>query len=148
MFLAFDWYAVPFASECEDLIRSMLVVDGKHRITMEQIINHKWMHPVGEEEEDRQFQALLRQYCADPSQSPGVGNAEEEVEEALQEQVLGFMTNLGLDRKHTLEVTFCYFVCVVKKSFVHLELLAEIKNSWLRMLGTVGWSGFFFSKPA
>nr|KAG5708725.1 hypothetical protein BaRGS_034942 [Batillaria attramentaria] len=90
-------------AECEDLIRNMLVVESKKRISVEQIINHKWMKVAGEEEEDRQFHELLQEYSADPSQPAATVSCHDDTDDPLSEQVLDYMTHLGLDSHRTIE---------------------------------------------
>lgn len=78
-----------FPTECEHLIRRMLVLDPSKRLTIAQIKEHKWMlievpvqrpilYPPGEENE------------------PSIGE--------YNEQVLRLMHSLGIDQQKTIEV--------------------------------------------
>ncbi|KAL8615885.1 Serine/threonine-protein kinase sik3 [Nucella lapillus] len=65
-------FRIPFfmSTECEALIRSMLVVDSSRRVTIDQIVAHAWMRPRGEEQEDIEFQQLLHQFNHPPLTPP------------------------------------------------------------------------------
>ena len=91
----------------------MLVVDSAKRMSVEQIVAHRWMHPQGEEEEEEQFHDLLQEYNTGPPPSPGVPTDTDDTDDPLYEQVLDYMTHLGLDRQRTAEV--CSHVCVCEK---------------------------------
>lgn len=78
-----------FPTECEHLIRRMLVLDPSKRLTIAQIKEHKWMlvevpaqrpvlYPPGQENE------------------PSIGE--------YNEQVLRLMHSLGIDQQKTIEV--------------------------------------------
>lgn len=98
-------FRIPFfmSTECEDLIRNMLVVESAKRISVEQIINHKWMKAVGEEEEDLQFHELLQEHNTGKPHQPGSYACDEEIDDPLSQQVLDYMTHLGLDSHRTTE---------------------------------------------
>lgn len=94
-----------YCEDCVDLISNMLIVDGNKRFTMEQIINHRWMRPPGEEEEDEQFRVLLQEHSVDSSKPPANTNSDDDSsDDSLKDQVLDYMMHLGLDRQRTLEV--------------------------------------------
>ncbi|KAK7499798.1 hypothetical protein BaRGS_00008889, partial [Batillaria attramentaria] len=71
-------FRIPFfmSTECEDLIRNMLVVESKKRIS---------------------------EYSADPSQPAATVSCHDDTDDPLSEQVLDYMTHLGLDSHRTLE---------------------------------------------
>ena len=79
----------------------MLTVDCKKRITMEQIINHRWMQLS---DDDTDFLQMIREFninCDLESET-------EDLNEAVLEQMV---TIHRLDREKTLEVSkiFCLF---------------------------------------
>lgn len=73
--------------DCETLIRRMLVVEPGKRITLAQIRQHRWMqaHP-----------------CPPPA-CPAIGYSSNLGD--YDEQVLGIMQTLGVDRQRTVEVS-------------------------------------------
>lgn len=77
-------------SDCENLIRKMLVVDPAKRISMAQIKQHRWM-------------------LADPTAAhQTLSHSLTEYNSNLgdySEPVLGIMNTLGIDRQRTIEVT-------------------------------------------
>ncbi|XP_043936903.1 serine/threonine-protein kinase SIK3 [Protopterus annectens] len=86
-------FRIPFfmSTECEHLIRHMLVLDPSKRLSMEQICKHKWMK-LGDPDEE--FDRLI-------AESQNV-KAERQVE-PVNEEVLMAMTEIGLDRERTLQ---------------------------------------------
>lgn len=87
-------FNIPFfmSTECEDLICNMLVVDPVKRLSMDQLIQHKWMKISGE---DKEFEMLISEY-----------NGNEELNHEithLNEQVLNYMASFRLDRERTIE---------------------------------------------
>uniref|UniRef100_A0A8D0GIA4 non-specific serine/threonine protein kinase n=1 Tax=Sphenodon punctatus TaxID=8508 RepID=A0A8D0GIA4_SPHPU len=86
-------FRIPFfmSTECEHLIRHMLVLDPSKRLSMEQICKHKWMK-LGES--DAEFDRLIAE-C----QHLKV----ERQTEPLNEDVLLAMAELGLDKERTLQ---------------------------------------------
>ncbi|XP_060561423.1 serine/threonine-protein kinase SIK3-like isoform X2 [Ruditapes philippinarum] len=89
-------FRVPFfmSTDCEDLIKQMLTVDCKKRITMEQIINHRWMQ-LGDD--DTEFVQMIREFNTHC-------DLESETDDDLNEAVLEQMVNIHrLDREKTLE---------------------------------------------
>ncbi|XP_069470594.1 serine/threonine-protein kinase SIK3 isoform X3 [Ambystoma mexicanum] len=86
-------FRIPFfmSTECEHLIRHMLVLDPTKRLSMEQICKHKWMK-LGEADPD--FDRLIAE---------GQHLKMERRMEPLNEQVLLAMVEMGLDRERTLQ---------------------------------------------
>ncbi|XP_022097484.1 serine/threonine-protein kinase SIK2-like [Acanthaster planci] len=82
-------FRIPFfmSTECEQLIRKMLVIDPAKRYTIEQIKNHKWMQMEGGE--------------PSPVTSP-VSDIPKPVGE-FNEQALRLMQSLGIDQQRTIE---------------------------------------------
>uniref|UniRef100_A0A670JZ40 non-specific serine/threonine protein kinase n=1 Tax=Podarcis muralis TaxID=64176 RepID=A0A670JZ40_PODMU len=86
-------FRIPFfmSTECEHLIRHMLVLEPSRRLSMEQICKHKWMK-LGEV--DTEFDTLIAE-C----QHLKV----ERQMEPLNEDVLLAMAEMGLDKERTLQ---------------------------------------------
>uniref|UniRef100_A0A8C8RQY8 non-specific serine/threonine protein kinase n=1 Tax=Pelusios castaneus TaxID=367368 RepID=A0A8C8RQY8_9SAUR len=86
-------FRIPFfmSTECEHLIRHMLVLDPSKRLSMEQICKHKWMK-LGEA--DAEFDRLIAE-C----QHLKI----ERQMEPLNEDVLLAMADMGLDKERTLQ---------------------------------------------
>ncbi|XP_069081067.1 serine/threonine-protein kinase SIK3 isoform X3 [Pleurodeles waltl] len=86
-------FRIPFfmSTECEHLIRHMLVLDPTKRLSMEQICKHKWMK-LGDP--DPEFERLIAE---------GQHLKMERRMEPLNEQVLQAMVEMGLDRERTLQ---------------------------------------------
>ncbi|XP_044769249.1 serine/threonine-protein kinase SIK1 isoform X1 [Neomonachus schauinslandi] len=84
-------FRIPFfmSQDCETLIRRMLVVDPTKRITIAQIRQHRWMQaePSVPRQACPAFSAL--------SYNSNLGH--------YDEQVLGIMHSLGIDRQRTVE---------------------------------------------
>ncbi|XP_011384652.2 serine/threonine-protein kinase SIK1-like, partial [Pteropus vampyrus] len=80
--------APPSPSDCEALIRRMLAVDPARRISIAQIRQHRWM------------QAGPAPPCVSPA-GPALGCNSNLG--GYDEQVLGFMQTLGVDRQRTVE---------------------------------------------
>ncbi|KAK7800286.1 hypothetical protein U0070_017432 [Myodes glareolus] len=78
-------------AECEHLIRHMLVLDPNKRLSMEQICRHKWMK-LGDA--DPNFERLIAE-CQQLK--------EERQTDALNDDVLMAMEDMGLDRERTLQ---------------------------------------------
>ncbi|XP_004631832.1 serine/threonine-protein kinase SIK1 [Octodon degus] len=109
-------FRIPFfmSQDCEMLIRRMLVVDPAKRITIAQIWQHRWMQADP---------ALLQQ--ADPalsvlSYTSNLGD--------YNEQALGIMQALGIDRKRTVESlqnsSYNHFAAI------YYLLLERLKEHW------------------
>lgn len=79
------------STDCETLIRRMLVVDPAKRITIAQIRQHRWMQADP---------TLLQQDDPTYSMQGYTSNLGD-----YNEQVLGIMQALGIDRQRTVEVS-------------------------------------------
>jgi len=86
--------AVLFA-ECEELIKRMLTIEPARRITISEIICHRWMTMAGMDA-DADFDRLIHESMR-PALAP-------EPLEPLNELVLKHMDRLEIDRKETLRV--------------------------------------------
>ncbi|XP_058542804.1 serine/threonine-protein kinase SIK3 isoform X3 [Neofelis nebulosa] len=86
-------FRIPFfmSTECEHLIRHMLVLDPSKRLSMEQICKHKWMK-LGDA--DPNFDRLIAE-CQQLK--------EERQIDPLNEEVLLAMEDMGLDKERTLQ---------------------------------------------
>ncbi|XP_010192117.1 PREDICTED: serine/threonine-protein kinase SIK3, partial [Mesitornis unicolor] len=86
-------FRIPFfmSTECEHLIRHMLVLDPSKRLSMEQICKHKWMK-LGEA--DAEFDRLIAE-CQHLKT--------ERQMEPLNEDVLLAMAEMGLDKERTIQ---------------------------------------------
>ncbi|XP_075957170.1 serine/threonine-protein kinase SIK3 homolog isoform X2 [Anarhichas minor] len=86
-------FRIPFfmSTDCEYLIRHMLVLEPSRRLTMEQINKNKWMR-LGDPDPD--FDRLIAE-CEQVK-------TEREIE-LINEQVLIAMCEMGLDRERTLQ---------------------------------------------
>ncbi|XP_075046480.1 serine/threonine-protein kinase SIK3 isoform X2 [Mixophyes fleayi] len=86
-------FRIPFfmSTECEHLIRHMLVLEPTRRLSMEQICKHKWMC---QGEQDLEFERLIAE-CQHVKL--------ERQREPLNEQVLHTMVEMGLDKDRTLQ---------------------------------------------
>ncbi|XP_013366560.1 PREDICTED: serine/threonine-protein kinase SIK3 isoform X3 [Chinchilla lanigera] len=86
-------FRIPFfmSTECEHLIRHMLVLDPNKRLSMEQICRHKWMK-LGDA--DPNFDRLIAE-CQQLK--------EERQTDPLNEDVLLAMEDMGLDKERTLQ---------------------------------------------
>ncbi|XP_048199852.1 serine/threonine-protein kinase SIK3 isoform X4 [Perognathus longimembris pacificus] len=86
-------FRIPFfmSTECEHLVRHMLVLDPNKRLSMEQICKHKWMK-LGDA--DPNFDRLIAE-CQQLK--------EERQAEPLNEDVLLAMEDMGLDKDRTLQ---------------------------------------------
>ncbi|KAG8434527.1 hypothetical protein GDO86_012777 [Hymenochirus boettgeri] len=79
------------STECEHLIRHMLVLEPSKRLSMEQICKHKWMCHG---DQDPEFERLIAE-CQHVKL--------ERQREPLNEQVLLTMAEMGLDKERTLQ---------------------------------------------
>ncbi|XP_078102793.1 serine/threonine-protein kinase SIK3 homolog isoform X2 [Sander vitreus] len=86
-------FRIPFfmSTDCEYLIRHMLVLDPSRRLSMEQICKNKWMR-LGDPDPD--FDRLIAE-CEQVKT--------ERETELINEQVLIAMCEMGLDRERTLQ---------------------------------------------
>ena len=80
------------AVECEELIKRMLTIDPARRITIPEIICHRWMTLAGS---DAEFNKLMHESMRPLFPEPL---------EPLNELVLKHMDRLEIDRKQTLKV--------------------------------------------
>ncbi|XP_055943758.1 serine/threonine-protein kinase SIK3-like isoform X2 [Argiope bruennichi] len=109
-------FRIPYfmSSECEHLIRHMLIVDPAKRLTLDQIIKHKWII----QEPDEEFGRTLKKYS--------VSNKVEE-EEPICEVVIDYMLQLPAFKREDI-------VCSVKEnkfdqySAMYHLLLEKIKT--------------------
>ncbi|XP_040842610.1 serine/threonine-protein kinase SIK1 isoform X1 [Ochotona curzoniae] len=109
-------FRIPFfmSQDCESLLRRMLVVDPAKRITIAQIWQHRWVQADP---------ALLREAHAARtlcSYDSSLGD--------YDEQVLGVMRNLGIDRQRTLE-------SLQNRSYNHFAAIYYLLCERLRGLG-------------
>ncbi|XP_010216826.1 PREDICTED: serine/threonine-protein kinase SIK3 [Tinamus guttatus] len=86
-------FRIPFfmSTECEHLIRHMLVLDPSKRLSMEQICKHKWMK-LGES--DAEFDRLIAE-CQHLKTERQL--------EPLNQDVLLAMAEMGLDKERTVQ---------------------------------------------
>ncbi|XP_078593006.1 serine/threonine-protein kinase SIK3-like isoform X1 [Branchiostoma floridae x Branchiostoma japonicum] len=86
-------FRIPFfmSTECEKLIKGMLVLDPKKRLTVQQICKHEWMVMDGQ---DPEFQRLIHNY-SDEEPEPN--------SEYISAQVLQHLSNLNIDRELVLQ---------------------------------------------
>ncbi|XP_019380393.1 PREDICTED: serine/threonine-protein kinase SIK1 isoform X1 [Gavialis gangeticus] len=111
-------FRIPYfmSQDCETLIRRMLVVDPAKRITIAQIKQHKWM----------QADPSLRQQ---QSLSFSVQNYNSNLGD-YNEQVLGIMQALGIDKQRTIESlqnsSYNHFAAIY---YLLLERLKEYRSS-------------------
>ena len=83
--------------DCEDLIRQMLTVDAEKRITIEQIIKHRW---IRNNEADPEFEQLIEEY--------NTGQDGNQDSENMNDNIIQQMQSIhGLDREKTVEVCCC-----------------------------------------
>ncbi|XP_006812753.1 LOW QUALITY PROTEIN: serine/threonine-protein kinase SIK3-like [Saccoglossus kowalevskii] len=87
-------YRIPFymSTECEHLIKNMLVLDPKKRITIDQVVSHKWMNM---NESDPTFDQLI----LDSSNQSHL----EPVEDPISELVIEHMVHLRFDKERILK---------------------------------------------
>ncbi|KAM4628060.1 serine/threonine-protein kinase SIK3 homolog isoform 2-T2 [Polymixia lowei] len=86
-------FRIPFfmSTDCEYLIRHMLVLEPSRRLSMEQICKNKWMR---QGDPDPEFDRLIAE-CEQVKT--------ERETELINEQVLMAMSEMGLDRERTLQ---------------------------------------------
>ncbi|XP_049322825.1 serine/threonine-protein kinase SIK3 homolog isoform X2 [Astyanax mexicanus] len=86
-------FRIPFfmSTDCEYLIRHMLVLEPSRRLTMEQICKNKWMR---QGDPDPEFERLIAE-CEQVKT--------ERETELINEQVVMAMSEMGLDRERTLQ---------------------------------------------
>ncbi|NXC29433.1 SIK2 kinase, partial [Campylorhamphus procurvoides] len=104
--------------DCETLIRRMLVVDPTKRITISQIKQHKWMQADPSLQQQQSLSFSMQNY------NSNLGD--------YNEQVLGIMQTLGIDRQRTVESlqnsSYNHFAAIY---YLLLERLKEYRSSQL-----------------
>ncbi|ELV10329.1 Serine/threonine-protein kinase SIK1 [Tupaia chinensis] len=111
-------FRIPFfmSQDCEALIRRMLVVDPARRITIAQIRQHRWM---------RADPSLLQ-----PVSPAFSGYSHDSQLGDCNEQVLGIMQTLGIDRQRTVESlqnsSYNHFAAIY---YLLLERLKEYRHT-------------------
>ncbi|XP_077985470.1 serine/threonine-protein kinase SIK3-like [Glandiceps talaboti] len=87
-------YRIPFfmSTECEHLIKNMLVLDPNKRYNIDQVTTHKWFK-MGEED------VVLEQLISDSRNQSDI----EHIDEPINEQILQHMVNIGFDKERTLQ---------------------------------------------
>ncbi|NXQ41246.1 SIK2 kinase, partial [Catharus fuscescens] len=102
--------------DCETLIRRMLVVDPTKRITISQIKQHKWMQADPSLQQQQSLSFSMQNY------NSNLGD--------YNEQVLGIMQTLGIDRQRTVESlqnsSYNHFAAIY---YLLLERLKEYRSS-------------------
>ncbi|XP_020829521.1 serine/threonine-protein kinase SIK1 isoform X2 [Phascolarctos cinereus] len=111
-------FRIPFymSQDCETLIRRMLVVDPTKRITIAQIKHHKWMQADPSLQQNPPLSFSIQNY------SSNLGD--------YNEQVLGIMQTLGINRQRTVESlqnsSYNHFAAIY---YLLLERLKEYRNT-------------------
>ena len=98
---------VCFASDCEHLIRRMLVLDPKKRYKTRQIAQHRWMTQHSDVTPasaslHKQQQAVVTSVVTPDAASPAASTRAQTP--AFNEQILRLMKGLGIDQRKTVEV--------------------------------------------
>ncbi|CAM4410868.1 unnamed protein product [Lepidochelys olivacea] len=113
-------FRIPYfmSQDCETLIRRMLVVDPTKRITIAQIKQHKWMQADPSLHQQQSLSFSMQNY------NSNLGD--------YNEQVLGIMQTLGIDRRRTVESlqnsSYNHFAAIY---YLLLERLKEYRNNQL-----------------
>ncbi|XP_024074469.1 serine/threonine-protein kinase SIK2 [Terrapene carolina triunguis] len=113
-------FRIPYfmSQDCETLIRRMLVVDPTKRITIAQIKQHKWMQADPSLQQQQSLSFSMQNY------NSNLGD--------YNEQVLGIMQTLGIDRRRTVESlqnsSYNHFAAIY---YLLLERLKEYRNNQL-----------------
>ncbi|NXF96716.1 SIK2 kinase, partial [Eubucco bourcierii] len=113
-------FRIPYfmSEDCETLIRRMLVVDPTKRITISQIKQHKWMQADPSLQQQQSLSFSMQNY------NSNLGD--------YNEQVLGIMQTLGVDRQRTIESlqnsSYNHFAAIY---YLLLERLKEYRSSQL-----------------
>jgi len=92
--------------ECEDLIRRLLCTDPRRRISVTEIVSHRWMRMAGD---DAEFEQLMYNSLNPASEDAGPNEA-----------VLEHMTKLGLDKDQVLAVSVCHSTTEFLVYLIHL----------------------------
>ncbi|KAG8136471.1 hypothetical protein E2320_005052 [Naja naja] len=113
-------FRIPYfmSQDCELLIRRMLVVDPTKRITIAQIKQHKWMQADPCLQQQHSLPFSMQNY------NSNLGD--------YNEQVLGIMQTLGIDRQRTIESlqnsSYNHFAAIY---YLLLERLSEYRSNQL-----------------
>ncbi|XP_048350379.1 LOW QUALITY PROTEIN: serine/threonine-protein kinase SIK1 [Sphaerodactylus townsendi] len=113
-------FRIPYfmSQDCETLIRRMLVVDPTKRITIAQIKQHKWMQADPSLQQQQSLLFSMQNY------NSNLGD--------YNEQVLGIMHSLGIDRQRTVESlqnsSYNHFAAIY---YLLLERLKEYRSNQL-----------------
>ncbi|XP_061483526.1 serine/threonine-protein kinase SIK1 [Rhineura floridana] len=113
-------FRIPYfmSQDCETLIRRMLVVDPTKRITIAQIKQHKWMQADPSLQQQQSLSFSMQNY------NSNLGD--------YNEQVLGIMHTLGIDRQRTVEslqnTSYNHFAAIY---YLLLERLKEYRSNQL-----------------
>ncbi|KAM8820419.1 serine/threonine-protein kinase SIK1 [Eudromia elegans] len=113
-------FRIPYfmSEDCETLIRRMLVVDPTKRITISQIKQHKWMQADPSLQQQQSLSFSMQNY------NSNLGD--------YNEQVLGIMQTLGIDKQRTVESlqnsSYNHFAAIY---YLLLERLKEYRSSQL-----------------
>ncbi|XP_039224417.1 serine/threonine-protein kinase SIK1 [Crotalus tigris] len=113
-------FRIPYfmSQDCEMLIRRMLVVDPTKRITIAQIKQHKWMQGDLSLQQQHSLSFSMQNY------NSNLGD--------YNEQVLGIMQTLGIDRQRTIESlqnsSYNHFAAIY---YLLLERLREYRSNQL-----------------
>lgn len=86
-----------FVSDCEHLIRRMLVRDPEKRYTVEQIKKHRWLLADGPLKPINSLPAFH-------TNTADITNGSSNPDECYNEQVLRLMDQIGIERQKTIEV--------------------------------------------
>ncbi|XP_019384565.1 PREDICTED: serine/threonine-protein kinase SIK1 isoform X2 [Crocodylus porosus] len=111
-------FRIPYfmSQDCETLIRRMLVVDPTKRITIAQIKQHKWMQADPSLQQQQSLSFSVQNY------NSNLGD--------YNEQVLGIMQALGIDKQRTIESlqnsSYNHFAAIY---YLLLERLKEYRSS-------------------
>ncbi|XP_003219021.1 serine/threonine-protein kinase SIK1 [Anolis carolinensis] len=113
-------FRIPYfmSQDCETLIRRMLVVDPTKRITIAQIKQHKWILADPSLQQHQSLSFSMHSY------NSNLGD--------YNEQVLGIMHTLGIDRQRTVESlqnsSYNHFAAIY---YLLLERLKEYRSNQL-----------------
>ena len=95
MFQGYNSYLIPFFffSECELLIRGMLLVNPSRRFTLQQVCDHQWMKKSGR---DETFEKLIME-CKNTEEMNKI--------DPLNEMILNEMGEVGIDKERVRNVS-------------------------------------------
>ena len=117
--------------ECEELIKRMLTIEPVRRITISEIVCHRWMTMAGVDPEfDKMMHESMRTLSPEPL-------------EPLNELVLRHMDRLEIDRKETLRVRRDHFILNLEELvLVVVEKMKKGRNSSLSYKSCMRWERF------